>query len=242
MNAGSYSCPPIAEALVEVRYGACMSDPEIAERMAPQLQGIYDGGVHQPQQPSVELGAATLTVGRPGRELWSKDKTKVAIIADRVLSVHLRPEKCGYPGWAEFSSQVHAVTAAFATHGEPRDVRRVGVRYVNKIAVAKDVSPTEYVAFTDTFPGTLPGVRTRNQIVSLNEFVGEIPSSVARIVLASTPAEPDTLTLDIDVFCSGVFDLPDLGKRIEELRTWERQLFEAVVTDRARTTFAQGKD
>src|SRR5690606_2725484 len=122
---------------------------------------------------------------------------------------------------------------------EPHGVRRIGLRYINKVVI-----PEPNVEIARYLKAALPSVEGLPE--QLTNFVGRVeyvyPDDVQLVVSHATveaPAEHVAILVDIDVIWQSN-DPVDFGRALEradDLRARERGVFEVLITDEARSLF-----
>ena len=246
-----YRNPPIEEALCEFRFTSGRPwDVAIGDRLQSALGDEYGGAVRVQQQvdlgitvevrtaPAVKAAGAGTAV-----QLANAAGTRLVGVGDNALRVHmLKPyqdkEARGPVGWDEFRPRIVRALEAYWQVAEPEGVHRVGVRYVNKIVV-----PETRVRIEDYLPYALPEVEvlpdTVSNFVTRVEYTYE--DGVRLILSQGTVASPlDHAAMLLDIDCIHDVGLVGRSRALEiadELRTRERNAFEAVITDGARRLF-----
>jgi len=115
--ARKYKRPPVAEVACEFRFEPGEPEREPVKQIATSVSG--DEGGAQPH----------LAVMRRMRFKREDGKAIVEIGANYLLASHLRP----YPGWEKFLPLVERVFSTYKEVTSPKGLRRVGLRYVNKV-------------------------------------------------------------------------------------------------------------
>lgn len=240
-----YKNPPIEEAVCEFQF----SNPEnwnlihsglLLERVKKRYGGKpTEQRILRVTPPKGEASSAL----PPSVEeitkvkLNSVDGREIAAIGPGVLSVHLLKP---YAGWEHFRSQIAEAFREYQKIGRPEAIRRIGVRYINRIVVpvAKG-APHEF--FT-TPPYTIPGIECSVDTYAIRGEYSLSGQSKVIVQLASIEAPPNAfgVVLDIDVSRNWKEDSQNMQsalKSVDELRDQERQVFEALITDKARDFF-----
>ena len=240
-----YKNPPIHEAVCEFQF----SDPEIwslahsglfLERVKkrysgkPSEQRVFriatPAGAPQPNAPQ-SLAEFTKV------QLRSEDGHELVAVGPGVLSAHsLRP----YSGWEKFRSQIAEAFKEYRAVASPKGVRRIGIRYINHILVPRDSGlPNDFLT---TPPHGIPGIESAIEAFALRHEYSIEKLGKEIVQFASIDSPPDTygVALDIDVSRTWQGDgckLQDAFSYVDELRQQERQIFEALITDKARELF-----
>ena len=247
-----YKKPPIEEALCEFHFNPSQEwDLTIPGRLHAKLEHSYPA---KPRQQSFAKIGLRVEDGVPADiqfgqgvekvQLLTQDERRIVGVGADVLSVHmLRPyqDPC-YPegsGWAEFQERISTALDAYWSVSRPVGVRKVGMRYINRIEV-----PQSPIRVGDYLRCALPEVDGLPDSVA--GFAGRIEyryGDGVRLVLsqALAGASPDHVAflLDLDVIWNAGEPLnkDDALLKAVDLRRRERAAFETVITDKARELF-----
>ena len=247
-----YRNPPIEEALCEFRFLPSREwDLTIPGKFHLCLGDEYSG---KPQEQKVVDIALNAEAGQPPKmsygeglakvQLVTKDGNRQVGIGKDVLSVHMLrpyqdPRHPGRSGWDEFQPRISAALDSYWKVAKPKGVRRIGIRYINKIVI-----PQKAVAVERYLKCALPVVRGFPD--RLNHFMSRVDYAYeddVRIVLSqgsiNAPQDHVGFLLDLDVIWenSQAVGQDEALARAEDLRNRERTAFEAVITDKAREVF-----
>lgn len=242
-----YRNPPIIEAVCEFHFVSGLDwDPTLPGKLHTELADDYPGKPRN--QKSIELGVH-LQESSPPHFLFGEGSGKVQLITENekrivgigrdVLSIHmLRPyqdlpdsEKIG---WDEFRPRISKALSAYWNVAQPQGVKRVGVKYINKLVVSKEVTVVnEYLKCALPEVDGLP-----NHLVNFMSRVEYAYTDGVKLALSQGTVE-DGFILDIDVIMESqeVLGRQDTDTLIDDLRVREREVFEAVITDKARGLF-----
>ena len=247
-----YKNPPIEEALCEFRFEPGMGwDPTIPGKLQVELGNEYTGKPRQERLVEVELGSKEgsppnlrLHEGLEKVQLVKENGKRMVGIGPDILSIHmLHPyQDTSNPqasGWDEFEPRISAALAAYRSISEPTGVRRIGVRYINKIII-----PQKSVRIEDYLRCALPDISGLPD--RLNNFMSRIDcvyEDGVHLVLSqgpvNAPLDHVAFLLDLDVIweSSEPLALDKALERVNDLRVREREAFETVITDKARELF-----
>lgn len=240
-----YNKPPIDEAVVEFLFDPTREwDATVPGRLQAALANAYPG---QPRTqmlfslaPQV-LGTAPRIPFAPGvvsrTLLPSADGKRLIGISANLLTVHeLEP----YGGWDEFSGRVAEALHVYWNVHVPRGVRRIRVRYVNRIVIpVAAVDLDDYFTSAPRLPGG--GGPLQNFITRVEQPYDD--GSVAVMTFAptrkGTTSQSCAFVLDLDLLRSfgDPTDVQTTLAALETLRGRERDAFEAMITDRTRQLF-----
>jgi uncharacterized protein (TIGR04255 family) len=239
-----YVRPPIDEAVVELLFepGPAWDGTE-AGKLQSELSASY---------PSKALtqGLFSLSLSPPGNAipfvpqattrtlLPDLDGKRMVGVAPNVLTVH---ELAPYGGWDDFSGRVQEALTAYWKVTQPIGVRRLRIRYINRIVVpSTKVDLDEYFTAAPRLPAGIEG-HLRNFITRIEQPFED--GSVMVMTLAPAPAgapeQESAFVLDFDlvrVFETATAAVSAMAA-LEELRTRERAAFEAMITDATRRLF-----
>lgn len=252
MQRRRYKNPPIDEALCEFRFLPDQDwDLTIPGRLHGELGDEYSGKPQEQRVANITLNAQE---GQPARfsyeegsartQLVTEDGKRLIGIGKDVLSVHmlrpyqdpLHPEESG---WDEFRPRIERALGAYWKVMQPRGVNRVGIRYVNKIVI-----PKRLVRVESYLKSALPDVSgLPDRLASFMSRVEYHYGDGVRLVLSQgatdAPRGHVGFLLDLDVIWETTESVgqDEAVEKANDLRTRERDAFEAVVTDRARELF-----
>ena len=247
-----YKNPPIEEALCEFRFEPGLGwDPTIPGKLQVELGDEYTGKPQQGRFVEVELGTQEgsppnlrLHQGLEKVQLVKEDGKRMVGIGPDILSIHMlrpyqNPSDPEASGWNEFEPRISDALEAYRNISEPTGVRRIGIRYINKIVIPrKSVRVEEYLISALPVISGLPD--------RLNNFMSRIDYAYedeVHLVLSqgSVNAPPDHVgfLLDLDVIweSSDSLALDKALEKVNDLRVRERKAFETVITDKARELF-----
>lgn len=244
-----YNNPPIEEALCEFRFKSGQDwDPTIPGKLHAELSEEYSGKPQEQRAMGVEWNAQerqlSYNEGLAKIQLVTEDGKRMVGFGPDVLTVHMlrpyhRQHLLDNSGWGEFKQRIRGALEAYWSVMRPNGVLRVGVRYINKILISQRV-----VSIGDYIKCALPQVDglPANPInsISRSEY---LYSDDIRLILSQgsidTPQDQFGYLLDIDV----IWESQDLASRDDamaksgDLRSREREIFESVITNKARELF-----
>ena len=248
-----YRNSPVEEALCEFRFEPRLDwNLTIPGRLQAVLGNAYPGKPREQKAIEVDLGAGDgpsfslkHRQGLAKVQLVTTDGRRLVGIGRDSLSVHmLRPyrqhgeETQG--GWDEFKPRISEALDAYWKVADPMGVKRVGVRYINRLVI-----PSGSVELEDYLTCGLPQSAALPETVS--NFVSRVeyafPHPVRLILtLGTVPASRagvQEFLLDLDLIREDAEPLDQWQalSAVEELRTREREVFESVITDEARRLF-----
>ena len=243
----SYKNPPIEEALCEFRFVPGQDwDFTIPGKVHTELGDDYTGRPQQQKVVAVEIKGGGDEPVRYGErlamvQLVTEDGKRIVGVGPDVLSVHmLRPYQyvAEQGGWSEFQLRLEKALDVYWKVAQPKGVKRIGMRYINKIVVPQDkVRVGDYIKCALPVVNGLPD--HQNSTMSRVDYSYE---DGVRLVLSHWSInEPSNqvLFLDLDITWENTEPVArdEAMLKAGDLRTRERDAFETVITDEARRLF-----
>lgn len=234
-----YKTPPITEAVIEIRFNGSI-DQEKLRKAAKRLEKRY------PLQDEENL--FQVEMNGPNAKLNVSPFGFKASSVDQADFVQFRPSHLGlsrrapYLGWNEFERRFFEAWEELKHVVGSLQPTRIGVRYLNRIDVPGTiVEPSDYVGLFPQIPIGFPdplSMEASHVVTRMGEHKCEITINVSAV--ASPLVGHGGLQLDIDVARSDA--LPGRTEELEAIvatmRDIKNQMFEMLVTDRARELFA----
>jgi len=245
MTRRQYKTPPIREALCEFRFAPGDDwDVTVIGKLHELVKGEYAGKARQQDQLTADLfvphdgGAPSVAMNRSFErtQFPSADGRVLLAVGRDVLSLHgFAP----YEGWESFRHRIQVGLQRYTQVAAPAGVHRIGVRYVNQIAVS-DFEISRYFRCAPQGVDGLP--------VELRGFVQRSEYSYedgVRLIVTFASIRPDeqdiqpTFLLDVDVLreFAEPLSIDNAMAAVDTLRDRERDTFEALITDQLREVF-----
>lgn len=248
MTRRQYRNPPIAEAVCEFRFAPGPAwNLTVPGLLYEKIRDDYPGEPQQQNLIAAEFQSGqmpanpelTVTQGLTKLLFRSTDATKLVGVGLDTLSIHsLRP----YEGWEEFSYRIDRALHFYLEVAKPVGVIRIGLRYINQIAISVDRAIelseyfTVYPQLPDNIPSKISGFVTRTE--SIYE---DIPIKLAITLSdAGAPSGQVVFILDLEVsqtWTEKPLSLKEVLSNLYELKSREGQVFESLITDRTRELF-----
>ena len=252
-----YKNPPIEEALCEFRFAPSREwDLTIPGILRTKVGEKYGGPPREQRTLETTLntsnGNAPELQAREGLGkvmLVDDNATRMIGVGRDVISVHMlrpyqSPDSPETGGWGEFLPRIEEALSAYWGVAAPVGTARIGVRYINKIAVPKDTASIK--AFLQelvqcappdiaSFPGRMRDLASRIEYDCGNN----IKLTLSQYLLDPGPEHLDFF-LDIDVVWSTDMEPLDRTATLAKagtLKQQENDVFEALITDKARAQF-----
>ena len=246
-----YKSPPIEEALCDIAFEPSQPwNSTVQGRFYERVRAHYSGPIEEQQQQELQFNIGkdglqqATTRATTTRTLFHNDsRSELVSVRQDGIGIHsLRP----YQGWHQFRSRILRDLDAFKEVALPAAVRRVGIRYINRIAFQEQ--PIDLHKYFACAPQHHP----LHHAMTLS-FMFRTVSRVSRqgvtadiaISLVDAPSTgmrdlPNVIVLDIDAYShwnKTALPLDELSSVIDILRGIEREAFEGSITPRAREMF-----
>lgn len=244
----SYKNPPIEEALCEFRFAPGQNwDLTIPGKLHTELGDDYTGRPQEQKVIEVELKGGGDEPVRYGEklsmvQLVTEDGKRIVGVGPAVLSVHmLRPYQYvpEQGGWSEFRLRIEKALNVYWKVAQPKGVKRIGMRYINKIVVPQDrVQIGNYIKCALPVVDGLPD--HQNSTMSRVDYSYE---DGVRLVLSHESINEASnqvgLLLDLDLIWENTESVAreEAMLKVDDLRTRERNAFETVITNESRRLF-----
>jgi len=240
-----YKNPPIVEALCEFRF-----EPSLPWDLA--IPGLVYERVRDnfPKRRQVRALETSISAGHDGVEqqvrttdrmqfLREDEKALIQVGPDLLAVNHLRP----YPTWQEFLPLIQRGLDAYCKTAAPKGIRRIGLRYINRIEIpGQGIELEDYFEFRPFVGPQLPQ-DLGTFIVGIQVPYEDLRDTL-RLQLANVSIETlDTvaLMLDLDYFLArpGEVPLDNVFEWVNVAHSRIEEAFEACVTDRLRQMFEE---
>lgn len=239
-----YENPPLIEAVCEFRFEpsqpwdwtipGLVYDKVKSEYPKKRQQNIVEVELRAEQE---EL-AQRLKGGIARMQFLRSDERALIQVGPDLLTVnHLKP----YPTWKTFKEMIVHAFNVYREIANPRGIRRIGLRYINKIEIPEPrVEIEDYLLAAPKVPEVVP------QIFATFVQRVEIPFEQANgmLVLQSGSmrdehTEGTAFMLDLDFFTlqADKLTLDSAMEWVENAHDEVERTFEACVTDKARKLF-----
>lgn len=245
MTRRQYKNAPIQEALCEFRFAPGHEwDVTVVGKLHERVKVSYDGKAKQQDVVTANLmvpehgGPPAFAMNRNyGKTQFpSTDARRLLAVGPDLLSVHgFAP----YEGWEALKPRIASALGDYTKVAEPEGVRRIGVRYVNRVVIPGD--RIDLATYFLCSPADIDGLPdTMSSFVQRTEY--DYGDHVRLLLtFASAPSEQDgeaTFLLDVDVIWEDEpAALEGAMEIVEDLRCRERDAFEALITDELREIF-----
>lgn len=242
-----YENPPIQEALCEIRFVSAGSwGLEAPAQLHSHFKDRYAGEPRQQVQTALEVAGGggqnpTMSVQPSAtRVVFSTDSGHRLITAgESLLSVHvLHP----YEGWEAFEQRIAEAVDVYGKVTGVRPVRRIGMRYVNRIEIdSNSIDLADYFQLRTLTPSNMD-LPVSDLFLRTSGVLDDAPTRVNLILASVEGTDRPTFILDIDVFreyADAGLQFEAHSAQISELREIERRAFEGSITDHLRRQFKE---
>jgi uncharacterized protein (TIGR04255 family) len=237
----TYPTPPIAEAVIELRFESSLTADQQA-KLIDKLKSKYPEDTTQ-RNLSVHIDAdtfsATVTQSSPTHKLSSADGSELFLVGPNFVAIAQLPI---YQGWTYFSERMRSDWNVAKKLLGFRKIARIGLRYVNKLDFPFEddlVQPDKYLKIYIEDPPEFG-----NKIQSSLSAVYEVPELEAVMLVQSATIEsllPKHLGMLLDIDVGRNVNVPQNDEAVfdylEQARHFKNRMFEACITDVTRKTF-----
>ena len=243
-----YKNSPIIEALCEFRF-----EPSLPWDLA--IPGLVYERVRDdfPKRRQVRAFETSVSASPEGVEqqvrttdrmqfLREDERVLIQVGPDLLAVNHLKP----YPTWQEFLPLIQSGFSAYREAANPEGIRRIGLRYINRIEIpGPSIEVEDYFSFYPFVGPNLPQQHGPFIVGIQIPYEGE--RDVLRLQLANASAEtPDIvpMMLDLDYFLAkpGKVSLDAISEWLEIAHNHVEEAFEACITDRLRQLFEEVRE
>jgi uncharacterized protein (TIGR04255 family) len=214
-------------------------------RLYEYLKDRYSAKPRSQLEAGVELGAdpstpsVRLASPRQKIQLLTPAEDRMITISPDTLGVHVVRT---YRGWEEYRPLIQEALEAYDSIAKPVGVRRIGIRYINKITMREE---SVHLGKIFTTPPQFPdSLEIDNIAAFLLRLEADYTEDRGKLIqtLASVEAEEGSsaFILDLDVireWPDEPLPLEDAMSQVDDLRDLERDAFESLVTEEAKGLF-----
>jgi uncharacterized protein (TIGR04255 family) len=240
----AYAKAPITEAVLELVFAEPVNRATI-ESAARRVESKYpQKDVEETAEFAIDPKAKQDHVSTKwawmGLKLNSADRADIIFYRpDRFLCARLAP----YTGWENFIAKAVDALAAWKKSAGSLEVKRVGLRYLNRIDVPDHGQLIEIEKYLNVAPKA-PLILDQPMSAYTVQMTRSLGADDCTLnLISATVASPlvghTSFALDIDVFRES--NIPrreeELWALVDRMRSHKNRIFEACVTDNARELF-----
>jgi uncharacterized protein (TIGR04255 family) len=236
---------PIVEALLDLRVRPREGGPTPGMKSAAEaLRGDYPE-VQEISKIEGQLlidarSVATTHSSTPlGWQLKNATAGRVVRLAqDGFTFSQLRP----YPSWDVFLAEARRLWASYASAVAPREISRLGLRYINRIDLPASASLEDRLEAPPPIPPQVPRTVQRflTQVVVYDEGSSASATITQAMEQTQGPGVTPAVLLDIDVFRHGTWDSTDprIWEAFGKFRALKNRIFFASLKEAAIKEYA----
>jgi uncharacterized protein (TIGR04255 family) len=239
-----YENPPLVEALCEFRFlGEQAWDWTIPGIVYERIKAEYpekrqEGVLEVPVRPTTDAMLVGVKTGVSKMQFFRADKSALVQVGPDLLAVNSIPQgpALPYPGWETFKPEVLKHLQSYREVANPKCLTRVGVRYINRLAVptGEKFSLERYFRALPNLPAGLPQVLST--ILINFEVPFDDPPGMLRFIFGSGNSDqPDVANflLDMEMYVAGaqVPSLETVDQWLEKAHDRVEAAFDASFTD-----------
>lgn len=209
--ARQYDNPPLVEALCEFRFlGDQAWDWTIPGIVYEKIKAGYpekrqEGVLEVPVQPTADSMLVGVKTGISKMQFFRADRSALVQVGPDLLAFNAVPQGTAhlYPGWASFKPEALEHLATYRAVANPKALARVGVRYINRVAVptGEKFSLGRYFRVLPNLPAGLPQVLS-TILINVEVPFDDLPGML-RFVFGSVGSErPDVAHFLLDMRCT----------------------------------------
>lgn len=249
-----YNKPPVVEAIIDIQVDFAKAPPSIdaLASLGAQLAGDYpireelrSFGIEVNVESGTEVKTTREQVGFRYRNA-QKDRV-VQLRTNGMLFSRIPSAAHPYDEWDVSFKETQRIWPSLKSTLSPSQVRRVGVRYINRIRLPAGANTLDqFFEARPSLPGSVP-LAIQSFIMRLEVPLPGVTNGMLVIGQgtandANTPAGHTDVLLDLDVIrnvdiaCTN--DDAELWALLADLHSRENDLFEAFITQSTRALFA----
>jgi uncharacterized protein (TIGR04255 family) len=143
------------------------------------------------------------------------------------------------PHWSNFKPRIARALSAYRKIAAPKDVIRIGLRYINRIVVpTAHADPSEYFNYNLSNDDVLHA--KISAFMKRFEYLNKVDEKliITHATIEPSDAQKTEFILDIDtIWDRAPLHFDQVTEATEKLHTSEGRAFEAIITDNARSLF-----
>ena len=243
-----YKFPPITEAVCEFRFEPSQTWDStffglIYDRLKrdfPKKQQEAGVKFEVGQQPAGML-QQVVSAAPPRMKFLSDDERSLVQLASDVISINkLKP----YDKWENFKAVILRSLAAYNEVNNPKGIRRIGIRYINRIEIPEtQVQIEDYLTAVPRLPEQIPQIyhvwlqRVEVPFPRINGLLILQSGSLRKKDIKDIDGIAFLLDLDFIVAAPEPIAVSSAAQMIEVAHNEVEEAFEACITDKTRLLF-----
>jgi uncharacterized protein (TIGR04255 family) len=238
-----YGNSPIIEVLCEIQFSSDIWNPTIPGLFYKEIEDEFsETKDHMKLNFTLDLYSPNNKMDVTHRvQFYKKDKTALLQTGSHIFIFnHLKP----YPKWQVFKKMFLGNFEKYRKIANPKEIKRIGLRYVNRIDIPKaSIEMEEYFTY---FPNLPQKLRDHGAF----QMKTEIPCKEQQDYLVLTfgnavPSQKDTLSLLLDFDYSmtvpKAIDMNAIPEWLEEAHAKLLEAFESCTTDKCKDLFRENQ-
>lgn len=241
----AYARPPITEAVIGITFSSPMDSKKLIrvnkalQKYYPHKQDVYTVNY------SLEFNMIDVVDNKTnlekilGHRLSTNDQTQLVVLWPNSITLsQLAP----YKGWGNFIERFERDWGALKKILGFQQISRIGVRYINRIDIPAKVSVIEHEQFLNIYP-KLPDMLNPLEAYAMQASVTlkdiNCQLTINTTSVPSPLLEHASFVIDTDIFSdkNPPQSDSDLIKLLNNIRTKKNQVFEACISQPARSLF-----
>lgn len=232
---GQHRCWPIIEAICEFRFDPTAPwDGTIPGMLYAKLKGTF------PDKQQARIDVRRLPGAPPVQavermQFYTSDRTALVQVNEHFLSVnHLAP----YTSWEEFRPLVEQSLEAYVDVAQPKGLRRLGLRYINRIVIpGPRAEMAQYFRFHPRVESGLPQDLAQFQCRIVAPFPEEKAFLHLQLLSQASPSDAELrFLLDLDIFTQEC-TVSEAPRWADAAHQRLDEVFRACITDKTRDLF-----
>lgn len=239
----NYRKPPIVEAVCEFRFRSTREwDWTIPGLIYDRIKSEFP---EKRQQKSFEVSIAPVEGkitevggGLSKMQFLRSDGSAMVQLGPDLLAINVYPP---YPQWENFEALINNHLALYAGIAEPAGVKRIGLRYINKITFQEPtIEMTDYFELYPRLPRAVPQEHGTFTMRIMQAYEGGRDTLNLRMRDVKSNTGTTSILLDLDYFLAQPeFDLKEGMAWIPVAHQNLEGMFEACITDKTREMFEE---
>jgi len=243
----TYNNPPVIEALCEFQFESNSWDLAVPGLIYERVKDTF------PKRRSAKVVSVSLSPQKEGIEQQVQTEERVRFLREdenALIQVgrwflainHLKP----YSSWREFLGLIEQGLTAYREIAAPKRIRRVGLRYINRIEIReKSIELEDYFHFRPFIGPELP--HNIDAFISGIQVPFEGSRDTLKLQLTSTTAkDPNAIAtiLDLDYFLvkAGAVAPDNVLEWVDAAHERVVECFEASIAERLKERFEEVKE
>lgn len=239
-----YRNPPIIEALCEFRFEPSqLWDWTIIGLVYDRIKDEFPERKQQNNiQVAIRAQEAEITQ-QWQMQFWRRDNKALVQVGVDLLTVNLLKP---YPNWQTFKELIARMLTIYRDIANPKGFQRIGLRYINRIEPPEEKARIEdYLLTFPIVPSEMPQTYShwfQRMVIPFEQVNGLLVLHAGSVQGERQQKFAFLLDLDFGTLQGNAVALDQALDWLEQAHSVVEQVFEACITDKARTLFEEVKD